>query len=108
MAVRNGSYKTLQFSDTLSIVLDSDIQINYPELKKALDECKKGNYNDITLHECLTFEMQGKHIICKGYKVADGWFVSNHGFMFHVVPFDVPREKVLEVLYYVYHMAVTV
>ncbi len=108
MSVSNSSYKTLKFGHDLTIILDSTIQIDYPKLKQSLDEVQKGTLKSIELNEALVFDMQGKNIIFMGYKVADGWFISSHAYTPYVLPFDKDRHKILDVLYYLYHMAVTI
>ncbi len=108
MSVTNASYKTLKFSDTLSLVLDQNTEIDIPALKEFLDKVDKGEAASVKVGPYVSVNTKVHTLVIQGYPIANGWMASGKSDNFYTVSFDPNVDKVILVLYYLYHMAVTV
>ena len=108
MSVTNTAYKTLTFSDTLSLVLDQHTEIDLSSLKDFLEKDAKGEAAAVKVGSYVSVNTKINTIVVQGYPIAKGWMASGKSEDFYTVSFDPAVDKVTLVLYYLYHMAVTV
>ncbi len=108
MSVTNAPYKTLKCSDTLSLVLDQNTEIDLPALKEFLDTVDKGEAASVKIGPYVTVNTKINSLVIQGYPIANGWMASGKSDNYYIVSFDPNVDKVTLVLYYLYHMAVTV
>jgi hypothetical protein len=108
MSVTNTAYKTLNFSKTLSLVLDQDTEIDLLALKEFLDRVEKGEASSVRLGPYVSINTKSNTLVIQGYPIANGWMASGKSDKYYTVSFDPTVDKVTLVLYYLYHMAVTV
>jgi hypothetical protein len=108
MSVTNASYKTLKFSDTFSLVLDQNTEVDFPALKEFLDKVDKGDAASVNVGPYVSVNTKINALVIQGYPIANGWMASGKSDKHYTVSFDPIVDKVTLVLYYLYHMAVTV
>jgi hypothetical protein len=108
MSVTNTAYKTLTFSDSLCLVLDQHIEVDLPSLKDFLEKDAKGEAASVKVGPYVSVNTKINTIVVQGYPIAKGWLASGKSDQTYTVSFDPAIDKVTLVLYYLYHMAVTV
>ncbi len=108
MSVTNASYKTLKFSDTFSLVLDQNTKVDFQALKEFLDTVDKGEAASVNVGPYVSVNTKSNTLVIQGHPIANGWMASGKSDKYYTVSFDPTVDKVPLVLYYLYHMAVTV
>jgi hypothetical protein len=108
MSVTNATYKTLTFSDTFSLVLDQNMEVDIPALKEFLDRVNDGETASVKVGPYVSVNTKINTMVIQGYPIANGWLASGKSDKHYTVSFDPTVDKVTLVLYYLYHMAVTV
>ncbi len=108
VSVSNTAYKTLKFSEELTLVLDQDTKIDLQALKNFLDKHEKGEAASVKVGPYVSVSTKVHSLCIQGYPIAKGWLASGKSENYYIVSFDPEVDKVPLALYYLYHMSVTV
>jgi hypothetical protein len=104
--ISNKMFRSLVFSDWLTIMFNSEDEIDYSALKDYLD----GKITDVlNLSNQLTLYLDKMTIVVSGYKIHDGLYItSSESDSDYGIPCPLEPKDLKNLLYYLYHMHVTV
>lgn len=104
--ISNTAFRSLVFSDWLTIMFNNEDEIDYSALKDYLD----GKITDV-LNLCnkLMIHFNTNTIIVSGYRLQKGLYITSaESDSFHSIPCPLESKDLRALLYYLYHMHVTV
>ena len=104
--VYNKAFKSLVFCEDLTIVFDYEDTIDYTAVKDFVDGKFKDSFN---ICKELLYNIETNTFVLCGYRISKSLYITSaESDSYYSLPSPLEKKDVHTLLYYLYHMHVTV